>query len=98
MTNEDVIKKASQEEINTEIDRLVDLKREIGQKIALLENRDQRLILELRYFCRKPWDEIMVRMNLSERWIFLLHDRALKKMQENISKTQEKTVECSKTL
>ena len=83
-----------QEEINADVDRLVDLKREIGRLIAQVENRDQRLILELRYLCRKPWDEITVRMNLSERWTFLLHDRALKKMQEIISKTQEKAVEC----
>ena len=76
----------------------MDLKSGITRLIALVEEKDQSLILELRYLCRKPWDEIMVRMNLSERWIFLLHDRALKKMQDNISKTQEKTVECNKAL
>ena len=78
---EDIIVKIVdlQEEINADIDRLVDLKKEMMRMIALVEDKDQRLILELRYLCWKPWDEIMVRMNFSERWIFLLHDRALKK-------------------
>ena len=76
---EDIIVKIVdlQEEINAEIDRLVDLKKEIGRMIALVEDKDQRLILELRYLCRKRWDEIKVRMNLSENTIFILHRKAL---------------------
>ena len=76
---EDTILKivALQEEINADIDRLVDLKKEMMQMIALVEDKDQRLILELRYLCRKRWDEIKVRMNLSENTIFILHRKAL---------------------
>ena len=36
-------------EINRDIDRLVDLKAEVRQLIAALENPEQQLILELRY-------------------------------------------------
>ena len=43
---------------------LVDLKKKIGQLIDTIENRDLRLILELRYLCRKRWAEIKVRMNI----------------------------------
>ena len=46
-------------EINRDIDRLVDLKAEVRQLIAALENPEQQLILELRYLCFKQWSAIM---------------------------------------
>ena len=48
------MKKAGKEEINTEIDRLVDLKKEIGQKIALIANPDLRLLLKNGIYAREP--------------------------------------------
>ena len=51
-------------EINRDIDRLVDLKAEVRQLIAALENPEQQLILELRYLCFKQWSAIMEEMGM----------------------------------
>ena len=77
-----------QEEINADIDRLVDLKGGIGQMIALVEDKDQRLILELRYLCWKPWDEIEVRMNLSKSGVYYLKINALKSFEKIFLKNE----------
>ena len=46
-------------EINEDIDRLVDLKAEARRVINAVSDPDQQLMLELRYLCYKPWNEIM---------------------------------------
>ena len=73
-----------QREINQDIDKLVDLKAEITAKINAVENVDYRLILERRYLCWASWPEIAVEMNISNRWLFHLHDLALEEIQKKI--------------
>ena len=87
---EDIIVKIVdlQEEINADIDRLVDLKKEMMRMIALVEDKDQRLILELRYLCWKPWDEIEVRMNLSKSGVYYLKINALKSFEKIFLKNE----------
>ena len=58
------------------------LQGEIGQKIARIENRDYRLLLELRYLNFNRWHEISLKMNYSEKYVFKLHKQALKKYTE----------------
>ena len=65
-------------EINRDIDRLVDLKAEVRQLIAALENPEQQLILELRYLCFKQWSVIMEEMGISETSVYRIHGEALK--------------------
>ena len=65
-------------EINWDIDRLVDLKAEVRQLIAALENPEQQLILELRYLCFKQWSAIMEEMGISETSMYRIHGEALK--------------------
>ncbi|MBO5501018.1 MAG: DUF1492 domain-containing protein [Clostridia bacterium] len=65
-------------EINRDIDRLVDLKAEVRQLIAALENPEQQLILELRYLCFKQWSAIMEEMGISETSVYRIHGEALK--------------------
>ena len=65
-------------EINRDIDRLVDLKAEVRQLIAALENPEQQLILELRYLCFKQWSAIMDEMGISETSVYRIHGEALK--------------------
>ena len=79
---EDVICKIVllEEEINAEIDRLVDLKREICAAIHLVKNPECQMLLELRYLCFKTWDEIAGQLNYSTKYIFDLHRSALKKI------------------
>ena len=67
-------------EINEDIDRLVDLKAEARRAINAVSDPDQQLILELRYLCYKPWNEIMTELGYSEPTIYRLHGEALKKI------------------
>ena len=67
-------------EINEDIDRLVDLKAEARRASNAGSDPDQQLILELRYLCYKPWNEIMTELGYSEPTIYRLHGEALKKI------------------
>jgi len=64
-------------EINADIDRLVDLKREIVMVIKWVENPEYQTLLELRHLCFKSWEEIAVTMHYDIRTIYRIHDRAL---------------------
>lgn len=64
-------------EINEDIDRLVDAKREAMAVIRQVEHPDQQLVLELRYLDFKSWPAIVEEMGLSPRWVQTLHERAL---------------------
>ena len=67
-------------EINADIDRLVDLKREARDVIGQLSDPDEQLVLELRYLCYKTWPEIMEELNYSETSVYRLHGQALKNL------------------
>lgn len=64
-------------EINEDIDRLVDAKRESMAIIRQVAHPDQQLVLELRYLDFKSWPSIAEEMELSPRWVQTLHERAL---------------------
>ena len=77
---EDVICKivTLEDEINAEIDRLVDLKRDIHAVIGEVQDPEYQTLLELRYLCFKTWEQIAVLMNYSTKYLFELHARALR--------------------
>jgi len=54
--------------------------KDITCKIDELEDEDEREVLYYRYIKDKEWWEIAKTMGFSERWIYELHGRALKKM------------------
>ena len=66
-----------QAEINNDIDRLVDLKREMVTVIKAVANTECQTLLELRYLCFKTWEQIAVEMNYTVRNVHLLHKEAL---------------------
>jgi DNA-directed RNA polymerase specialized sigma subunit len=66
-----------QAEINDDIDRLVDLKREMVAVIKAVANTECQTLLELRYLCFKTWEQIAVEMNYTVRNVHLLHKEAL---------------------
>ena len=68
---------ALEEEINTDIDTLIDLKQEIIDAIHHMEDPELRMILELRYLCFRPWKDIAIAAKCSIRTVYRLHDRAL---------------------
>ena len=67
-------------EINDDIDKLVELKREIRQKIKSIDSRMQRTILEEIYFNKRTFAQIAEEFNCSERWIATLYKRGMKKI------------------
>ena len=69
-----------QEEINKDIDRLVDLKREIMGVIKSVPNVEYQTILEKRYLCFISWEQIAVDMNYSMQHIHRMHSSALKEI------------------
>ena len=68
-------------EINADIDKLVDLKREIVGVIKSVNNVEYQTLLEKRYLCFMQWEQIAVDMGYELRYIHKLHKRAL----ENVS-------------
>lgn len=66
-----------QEEINRNIDRLVDLKRDIVRAIKRVKKPEYQVLLELRYLCFKTWEEIAVKMNCSIDNVFKMRNKAL---------------------
>lgn len=66
-----------QAEINNDIDRLVDLKREILGMIKSVSNTEYQTLLELRYLCFKSWEQIAVDMGYNVRHVYRIHDEAV---------------------
>jgi len=64
-------------DINTDIDNLVDLKREIVELIKSVSNPEYQTILELRYLCFKTWEQIAVNMCYSIHHLYKMHNAAL---------------------
>lgn len=79
---EDTISKMMdlENEINTDIDTLVDLKRDIMEIIKRINNPEKHTLLELRYLCFKTWEQIAVEMGYSLQHIFRIHDKAIKEI------------------
>ena len=67
----------AEEDINKQIDELIQLKIEIGETINQVRNESYRLILEKRYLCFLPWDQIASEMKYSRRWVLNRHERSL---------------------
>ena len=76
---EDIIVKIvdMENEINADIDRLVDLKKEIMSVIKSVENPEQQTLLELRYLCFRTWEEISVEMDYTIQHIYRIRNKAL---------------------
>ena len=68
-------------EINADIDALVALKREIVSTIKSVPNLEYQILLELRYLCFKPWEQIAVKMGYGIDNVFRLHQKALKDLE-----------------
>ena len=69
-----------QDEINADIDKLVDLKREIVEVIKAVDCIEFQTILEKRYLCFMPWEQIALDMNYEMRYLYKVHNRALGKI------------------
>lgn len=77
-----------QNEINRDIDRLVDLKREIVTVIKAIQNPEYQTLLEKRYLCFLTWEKIAVDMGYDLRWLYRIHKRALEQIHVPNSETR----------
>ena len=61
-----------------------DLAKLLNYKVSILEiiqsvnNLEYRLILEKRYLCYQPWEDIAYDLNYSVSWVLKLHRKALR--------------------
>ena len=69
-----------QAEINRDVDRLVDLKRDMVRAIKGVNNTEYQTLLELRYLCFKTWEQIAVDMGYNVRHVYRLHDEAVESL------------------
>lgn len=65
-------------DINSQIDELVCVQKEIRQVIDAVEDKDERLVLRLRYVEHCSWEEISKRMSFSLAQCHRIHRNALK--------------------
>lgn len=69
-----------EEQILHDMDKLVDLKKEITYVIRSISNPEYQDLLAKRYICCESWEKIAVDMNYELRYIHKLHSRALQKV------------------
>ena len=67
-------------EINKDIDKLVDTKKQIMSVIRKVKNPEYQTLLELRYLCFRTWEQIAVAMSYDLSWVHRLHNKALGKI------------------
>ena len=68
--------------LQTDIDRLVELKKEIMATIHAVEDVELQTLLEKRYLCFLSWERIAVEMHYSIQHIYRMHDTALAAVEE----------------
>lgn len=73
-------------EINIEIDRLIDVKREIKVFIENVEEEELLSILTLKYISFKTFEEIADILHYSERQIYRLHKKAILNLEKHKNK------------
>lgn len=64
--------------IDAEIDRFVDLKKEIRDVINKVPDNNQKLVLKLRYIQFLKWKSVAAEMDLSLKQVHRIHNEALK--------------------
>jgi Protein of unknown function (DUF1492). len=73
--------------LTAQIDKLVDVRKEIQETIDLVADKDCQTLLNLRYMGMNAWDDICGKMEMSGTHVFRLHRTALS-MVETVLKTQ----------
>ena len=76
-------------ELNSDIDRLVDLKREIVEIINEIREPSCKVVLEYRYLCYDTWDEIADKMHMHVRSVLRLQGKALKAVDAILQRKSE---------
>ena len=69
-----------EDSIKKDIEKLVDLKKEIMGVIKAVPNVEYQTLLEKRYLCFITWEQIAVDMNYSMQHMHRMHSAALKEI------------------
>ena len=69
-----------EDSLKMDIEKLVDLKKEIMGVIKAVPNVEYQTLLENRYLCFITWEQIAVDMNYSMQHIHRMHSAALKEI------------------
>lgn len=69
-----------EDSLQKDIEKLVDLKKEIMGVIKAVPNVEYQTLLEKRYLCFITWEQIAVDMNYSMQHIHRMHSAALKEI------------------
>lgn len=87
---QDTVNKIIEEEeaLNAEIDRLVDIKKEIAETISRVTNVTYRLILEKRHLCFQMWEQIAYELNYSVRSVQTKYGEALQVVEEILAEQE----------
>lgn len=72
--------------IDTQINRLVSLKKEIGDKINIISDNRFKTVLARYYLCNEKFETIAEEMNYSKRQVLRLHGLALEEFRKMYSK------------
>ena len=72
--------------IDTQINRLVSLKKEIGDKINIISDNRFKTVLARYYLCNEKFETIAEEMNYSMRQVLRLHGLALEEFRKMYSK------------
>lgn len=77
-----------EKKINNKICELTDFKSKLLEELESIENEDEKILMESRYFLFMSWEQIANKLNYSLSHTFKLHGRALEnfKFSENDSK------------
>lgn len=70
------------DELDAEIDRLVDMKREAMGIVRKLQNEKYRRVLESRYLVGKTWEAIAVEMGMTYQGVCKMHGAALQEAEK----------------
>lgn len=71
-------------ELKVDIDKMIQIKKEVTAAIAAVNDKECQLLLEMRYLRLMSWEQIAVEMQRSIRSIYRLHDKSLEKIFEII--------------
>ena len=69
-----------EEKIRLEMERMVELKIEIRDTINAVPDKDERLVLRLKYIQGMKWEDIGEEMSMSDRNARRIHERALENL------------------
>ena len=75
-----------QEQINRDVDKYVDIKKEATELLAQVENPTHYKLLHSRYVLYKTWEQIACELDFTYQWVCQLHGVALLEFEKIMQK------------